>query len=269
MRDHYPAGVPCWVDCAQADPAVGVAFYSGLFGWEFEERVPGTYYLARLDGRTVAGVVRDEPVAWNTHVAVESADATAAAAVEAGGKLLHGPVDVGDRGRAAVLADPVGAVFTAWEGRAHRGAEVVNEAGSWVSNDLYTPDVDAAAAFYGAVFGWEASVMDFGDANDGYMWRRPGYAEFLETLEPGITERHRREGAPEGFTDCVGWMMRDSGPARWGVSFTVEDPDATAAKALELGGSLVMPVFEAGPVRLAVIGDPGGGIFTATRYQPE
>jgi uncharacterized protein len=268
-RDGYPAGVPCWVDAAQSDPKAAAEFYGGLFGWEFEERVPGQYAIGRLNGLDVAGVVRDEPAAWITYVAVESADATAAAAREAGGKVLVEPFDVQEAGRAAVLADPVGAVFSVWEAKGHHGAQFVNGNGAWVSSDLYTPDVDTAAAFYGAVFGWELSPIHFGDAGEGYMWRRPGYAEHLETLEPGITERHRRDGAPEGFTDCVGWLTRDSGPARWGVTFTVDDPDATAARAEELGGSIVMPPFEAGPVRMAVISDPGGAIFSVSRYQPE
>jgi predicted enzyme related to lactoylglutathione lyase len=32
---------------------------------------------------------------------------------------------------------------------------------------------------------------------------------------------------------------------------TVEDPDASAARATEFGGTVVMPPFEAGPVRMA------------------
>src|SRR5207237_5379182 len=39
-RTRYPAGVPCWVDTAQRDPRAAVAFYGGLFGWEFEDTMP-------------------------------------------------------------------------------------------------------------------------------------------------------------------------------------------------------------------------------------
>ena len=35
-RDGYIPGVPCWVDTTQPDPEAAVDFYSGLFGWEFE-----------------------------------------------------------------------------------------------------------------------------------------------------------------------------------------------------------------------------------------
>ena len=59
-RDGYPPGVPCWVDTAQPDPEAAAAFYGGLFGWEFEDRMPadapGRYLVAQLRGRDVAAV---------------------------------------------------------------------------------------------------------------------------------------------------------------------------------------------------------------------
>ena len=58
-------------------------------------------------------------------------------------------------------------------------------------------------------------------------------------------------GAPDGFSDAVGWMQppaREDGAARWVVTFSVADADATAARAKELGGTvLVEPVRR--PVR--------------------
>ena len=41
------------------------------------------------------------------------------------------PMDVMDDGRMAIVRDPVGAQFALWQGRAHHGAEAVNEPGSW------------------------------------------------------------------------------------------------------------------------------------------
>jgi predicted enzyme related to lactoylglutathione lyase len=58
-RDGYPAGVPCWVDIEVPDPETALLFYSGLFGWEFDDSTPpgssGRYFVARLRGATVAG----------------------------------------------------------------------------------------------------------------------------------------------------------------------------------------------------------------------
>src|SRR5512134_3319012 len=107
-RDAYPPGVPCWVDTGQPDPDAAAAFYGGLLGWEFEDRMPagapGRYLVATLRGRDVAAVgsqMRGMPPvpAWTTYVAVDDADAAVARAAQAGGAVLAEPFDVGDAGR--------------------------------------------------------------------------------------------------------------------------------------------------------------------------
>src|SRR5215475_11274900 len=82
-RDHYPTGVPCWVDSSQRDPRAAVDFYRGLFGWEFAGPGPmsdgGEYFVARLHGHDVAGIssmpAQSGPPApvWNTYISVDSA----------------------------------------------------------------------------------------------------------------------------------------------------------------------------------------------------
>ena len=58
--DRYIPGVPCWIDTTQPDPEAAVAFYGGLFGWEFEDVMPpdspGRYFIARIRGGDVAAV---------------------------------------------------------------------------------------------------------------------------------------------------------------------------------------------------------------------
>ena len=102
---------------------------------------------------------------WNTYVWVESADETASKVVDAGGTTLMGPFDVEDAGRTAVFADPEGAVFCVWEAKAHKGAQVVNEAGALNFNGLNTRDVEAAKSFYGSRVRLE---------HVGPRWRRDG-----------------------------------------------------------------------------------------------
>jgi predicted enzyme related to lactoylglutathione lyase len=59
-RDGYIPGVPCWVDTGHPDPEGVHDFYSGLFGWEFEDAMPpgsdGKYFMARIRGANVAAV---------------------------------------------------------------------------------------------------------------------------------------------------------------------------------------------------------------------
>lgn len=282
-RDGYPPGVPCWVDTAQPDPDAAAAFYGRLLGWEFEDRmpadVPGNYLVARLRGRDVAAV-GSQPEgappapAWSTYVAVAGADAAAAQVRDAGGSVLTEPFDVLDAGRMAVMADPSGAVFSVWEAGRHRGAELVNEAGTWNWSDLHTRDPEGATEFYGAVFGWEPAEVDVGGGLYT-MWRMPGYGDHLETLDPEIRDRHAEFGAPEGFADAIAWIVPmtsdeypDEAPSHWSVTFSVADADATAALATELGGTVVAPPFDAGPSRVAVLSDPQGAVFTISRFDP-
>jgi len=57
--------------------------------------------------------------------------------------------------------------------------------------------------------------------------------------------------------------------AHWGVTFAVDDADAIANKAAELGGNVVVPPFDAPWVRTTVIADPQGATFTASKFVPE
>jgi predicted enzyme related to lactoylglutathione lyase len=276
--DRYIPGVPCWVDTTQPDPGVAVAFYGGLFGWELEDTMPagspGSYHVARLGGRDVAAVSSQpeggaSAAVWNTYVWVADADATADEVRTAGGEVLSEPLDVGDAGRMAVFADPAGAAFCVWEARGHRGAEAVNEHGALNFNDLRTRDLDRARSFYGAVFGWE--VLDLGGS---FAWALPGYGDFLERRTPGTRENMAQMGAPERFEDVVASLaaIGDDQPdavSRWGVTFGVDEADAVASRAVDLGGEVLVPPFDAPWVRTTVIADPAGATFTATQFVPE
>jgi uncharacterized protein len=278
-RDGYIPGVPCWVDTSQPDPEAAVDFYSGLFAWEFEDVMPpdapGQYFSARIRGLDVAAVGSipegaPQMATWNTYVWVDSADETASKVRDAGGSLVMEPFDVMSAGRMAVFADPEGAVFSVWQPNEHRGARIVNEHGSLNFNDLHTRNPEGAKSFYGSVFGWETLSMDGGFQ----AWTLPGYAEHLEKGDPGLRERMSEAGAPEGFADVVASLVpiaddQPDTPAHWGVTFAVDDADAIAEKAAELGGKVVVPPMDAPWVRLTVIADPQGAMFNASKYVPE
>src|SRR5436190_14270395 len=207
-RDGYMPGVPCWIDTSQPDPEAAVAFYSGLFGWDFEDVMPpdsaGKYFIARLrDGDVAAvGSAPEEGPAmavWNTHVWVESADETASKVLDGGGRVVTEPFDVSDAGRMAVFADPEGAAFCAWQAKEHKGARIVNEAGSLNFNGLNTRDAKGAKSFYGSVFGWETLSLGGG----AEMWTLPGYGDYLERDNPELPKQMAEAGAREGLEDAV------------------------------------------------------------------
>jgi uncharacterized protein len=278
-RDGYLPGVPCWVDTSQPDPHDAVAFYRGLFGWEFEDVMapesPGKYVIARLRGGDVAAVGSQPeggpPTAmWNTYVWVDSADEAASKVRSAGGRVVTEPFDVTEAGRMAVFADLEGAAFCVWQARQHKGARIVNEPGSLNFNGLNTHDPDSAKSFYGSLFGWEA--LNVGGGVE--MWRLTGYCDFLERSDPDLRKRMAEGSAPEGFEDVVASLNpiadnQPDVPAHWSVTFGVDDADATAEKAAELGGRVVVAPFDAPWVRMAVIADPQGATFTVSKFVPE
>jgi predicted enzyme related to lactoylglutathione lyase len=277
-RDGYIPGVPCWVDTSQPEPEAALPFYSGLFGWEFVDVMPegsqGKYFIGRTRGGDVAAVGSipegAPPMAmWNSYVWVRSADETAAKARGAGGGVVMEPFDVMGSGRMAVLTDPEGAAFRIWQAKDHRGAQIVNEHGSLNFNGLATRDPEGAKAFYGAVFGWKTLALPAGS-----MWTLPGYGDHLEERSPGLREQMAQMGAPEGFIDVVAALepIADDDsetPAHWSVTFAVDDADATATKASELGGEVVARPFDAPWTRMVVIKDPQGASFVASQFVPE
>jgi uncharacterized protein len=172
-----------------------------------------------------------------------------------------------EAGRMAVFADPAGAAFTVWQANQHRGATVVNEHGSLNFNNLVTPDVDGAREFYGAVFGWDLLAVG---ANA--MWALPAYGDFLEQRTPGLRARIAEMGAPPRFEEVVASVTPSAGfgdAPHWGVTFAVDDADAIASRAVELGGQVVVAPFDALWVRTTVITDPQGATFTASKFVPE
>ena len=68
----------------------------------------------------------------------------------------------------------------------------MNEASTWNFSGLTTADPEAAIAFYGSVFGWEADLSD-----EGYtFFRVPGYGDVLEKRNPGWLQGPGRAGCP-------------------------------------------------------------------------
>ncbi len=53
------------------------------------------------------------------------------------------------------------------------------------------------------------------------------------------------------------------------MTFAVDDADAIAKQAAELGGTVLVPPFDAPWVRMTVISDPQGATFIASKFVPE
>ncbi|MCR2762634.1 VOC family protein [Microbacterium sp. zg.B48] len=267
----YPAGVPCWVDATQSDVRAGAAFYGALFDWDFAAAgSPGAgppYLFAQRDGLDVGGLGptasgRPTP-AWISHIACDDIVDACLRIERAGGLVAVPPAEYGPYGRGALCADPQGAVFGLWKGRTHPGSQIVNVPGAWNFSDLRTPDPEAALAFYGDVFGWQADA-DFGAG----MIRLPGYGDHLaSTIDPGI--RERQAFAPAGFADVIAGLTvdPDASGATWEIRFTVADRDASAGTAERLGATVASRT-DGEWTRDAVIVDPQGARLVVSQFAP-
>jgi uncharacterized protein len=169
-----------------------------------------------------------------------------------------------------MFADPEAASFWVLQANQHKGARIVNEPGTLNLNGLNTRDVEGAKSFYGSVFGWRTLALDGG----AEMWTLAGFGDSLERDNPDLRKQMAEADAPEGFEDVVGAINpiaddQPDTPAHWSVIFAVDDADATAAKATELGGKVIVPPFDAPWVRMTVLGDPQGATFIASKFVPE
>ena len=264
-RDGFAHGVPCLVTGVFPDPHAAAAFYSDLFGWETEDLMPedhpGSYIRGRLRGRDAAAIVSEhgapappEPV-WTTLVWVESADEAAARAAEVGGRVIGEPFDSPGGGRQAVLADPAGAVFSVWEPREHRGAQVVNEPGAWSMSALSTDDPEGARRFYSELFGWGTRSFEMGGG------------EITMFTVPDYVGGEPQQPVPR---DVVAVMTPPGGedvPPRWTVDFWIADVDAAVTKVSDAGGEVLAAPYDVPGtgLRQAVIRDPHGASLTLTQ----
>jgi predicted enzyme related to lactoylglutathione lyase len=248
-RTSYTQGTPNWVDLQTTNQDAAKAFYSGLFGWTYDDQpMPQgpVYSMAMLGGHPVAAIAPQSPEmaaagvppVWNTYLAVDSVDEAAAKVEAAGGKVAMAPFDVMDAGRMAFVMDPAGAPVALWQANQHIGAMLVNEPGTLAWNELITAD-PGAIKFYTDVLGLTTSTMDMGAGGDYTLFEVGGQqvGGSMAPPMPGI-------------------------PNHWQVYFAVDDTDAAAAKAAELGGTVQVPPFDTPVGRIAVIGDPQGAVFS-------
>jgi predicted enzyme related to lactoylglutathione lyase len=240
-RTSYTPGTFCWVDLVVEDPRAAQAFYTGLFGWDYEDLPTGGGAVARLDGRPVAAIVPPPdpsmPPHWNCYVSVADADAAAERAKALGATVVLPAGDVGDSGRLAVFQDPQGALLSLWQPGRHVGAALVNAPGALAWNDLLTADVEASAAFYRELFGWDVDPI-------------PGAGGQYWSIANG--------GAKNG-----GLMpMPPGGHPAWNLYFAVADTGAAMARAGELGGQVVMGPMDVPGGRFAIIRDPQNAVFS-------
>ncbi len=116
-------GTFCWTEIASNDADKCTAFYNAVFGWEFksgDSSNSGMDYREFTSGgdNPVGGLYQinpdwfggsPPPPHFMTYVAVDDVDENANLAVELGGTIVRGPMDIPNVGRMAIIQDPTGA----------------------------------------------------------------------------------------------------------------------------------------------------------------
>ena len=123
---------------------------------------------------------------------------------------------------------------------------VMKPVGAFSWNELMTTDVEAAKAFYSALFGWDVQKC--------------------EPCEMDYTM------ATLGGQDIAGVMAipkEAAGmPPCWGAYVTVADVDALLPRVTQLGGKTIVPPHDIPEVgRFAVIQDPQGAMLSIISYK--
>ncbi|MEU7168018.1 VOC family protein [Streptomyces morookaense] len=253
---HVPGG-PAWLDLGTPDIDAAVAFYGGLFGWEFRSAGPdaGGYGFLLKDGKAAAGLgpLMEEGArpSWTVYFRTEDADATADAVQRAGGSVRFPPMGVLTAGRMAGFTDPAGAEFAVWQPGDTDGLEAVNDPGSVSWIELYSTDAAAATEFYRKVFGWDTRDMGMGE---GLSYTIAGPAGGGEKRMHGGLMQLPEENMQRGST------------SEWHPYFEAENCDTALARAEELGATTIVPAMDAAGVgRLAMVLDPFGAPFAVIK----
>ncbi|MBC7544481.1 MAG: VOC family protein [Candidatus Sericytochromatia bacterium] len=240
----YTPGAFVWHELLSRDPAKAQHFYTEMFGWTVEqvEMSDMDYYLFYLGDKRIAGMYDINTLAhgegitphWQGYVSVPDVDKAAAAAEAAGARHVLGPIDSPNIGRFALVEDPQGAVMLVFKD-ANGDPDPIDMPmiGNFCWDVLVTTNLEAAAAFYELVIGWE---MDVHGAEKGMF-------KYGELHEAGT------KLAPEGV------------PPNWRAYIGVTDLVAATEKAAALGATIIranQPTGDWG--RLSIIQDPVGAV---------
>ena len=235
-------GAVVWWDLLTEDPGAVLEFYRQLFAWDIAENTE-RHWVVSHHGRPIAGISRirnDHPdvkeAFWLAGIAVSDVDAAVDRARTLGATVHVEPQDSAGYARFAVIGDPEGVPVMLLS--PFRDLGVVRGPGGWVWAELWARDPDAEAEFYRQVVGYQHDRIDV--AGGAY-----------EVLTSGGQQRAGLLKVPSESIEPV-----------WAPYLEVEDLQATLARAVELGGAVLVEPKQLHSVgSVALIADPARAAF--------
>ena len=249
--DAVEPGRFVWRDLMTKDIAAAKQFYGELFGWRFENvrRGDRPYVLARRGTIPIAGIVdisgsADAGSQWLSYMSVSDVDKSVAFVQAERGKVLVEPREL-PIARVAVVTDPEGAPLGLAQFRRSVPDPSEPSPHHFFWQEYLARDAEQALVFYTRLGGYTSVLLESRLDVDYHVLRSTRGRAGLFRLPPQVA------GVQPNWLPYV----------------LVSDPAAFAARAVALGGRVVVP---AAPERrngsLAVIADPGGAVLALQKY---
>ena len=146
-----------FADLSTYDLNIARAFYSDVFQWIYDDADP-EYLIAEYRGKQISGLYETPqkfkdmmmPSFWMSYIQVANIDD-----IVENAKILGGIIELVDKdlpiGKVALIRDPLGAGFTAYEGSL-LNSRVENETNSLIWNELFISDFSKVKTFYEELF---------------------------------------------------------------------------------------------------------------------
>jgi hypothetical protein len=248
-----------WVWAELVTPDVGLAaeFYGKVFGWTFETYGPEddrkTYTQVSADGVPIGGMIfrlddKQTPgrdARWIGLMSVGDVDAAARAVAKGGGKTLFAPRMLGERGRAALFADPEGAAFGVIDSAAGDPDDATGRDNRWLWIELWADDPAKMAAFYQSIGGYELAQGSVQGEESGVRLVSAG------TPRAGIMRKEAKV------------------PSTWVPYVRVASVPDTIARARAAGGLVVREPLQVQGTTVALLLDPTGAPFAVADWSRE
>jgi predicted enzyme related to lactoylglutathione lyase len=239
-----------WYDLMTPDPAASKKFYPAVTGWGTEEWDKAAYTMWTAGGVPLGGMnpITPEQTAqgvrphWLAYVTVDDVENSASKVKSLGGQVMHGPEDIPDVGRFAIIRDPQGAMLAIFKSATpNPGYEGTPSVGNFSWHELMATDYKRAFDFYRQLFGWESTgEMDMGPVGKYLTYGKNGKAY------GGMFNRRPEHGQM---------------PPNWTFYVTVKDLKKSLDTAKRTGGQVMLGPMDVPGGTVVVLKDSLGAPF--------
>jgi predicted enzyme related to lactoylglutathione lyase len=237
-----------WFDLFTYDLNSVSHFYEELFGWSFSPVESGRKIVNTItrEGVPIGNAIqikrkRDEvrKSKWLSYMSVENVDESVKLVEQNHGTVYMRPKELPNRGRVAVVKDPLGAVFAMVTASGGDPPDEEIMENFWIGSELWTSNMDSAMNFYHLLVDYEKKLVDVGTES-----------KYLLLI---------KDGQPRaGMVSIPGNDIKPN----WVPYIAVEDIMTVTDKAKQLGGILLIePDKKVREGMLAIISDPNGAVF--------